>query len=237
VSLLELEPRNKSLSSTALELKMLIELLLTQLHVSFENLQLFAGREGEEEARRVYPSLLQWATSREARTALFHAGQVVRYAKLLNKRKCGLHGVGGFFAVAVYHAALAFWAFGILGLRPGYNHDIQQPSAVDANKADGGGGNHGEELIWLDVEESLVTKSFIALGHGIPCFSTAAHVGSEHVAEKDTARLCEPQKVMIAIVKILRGTCREGDEGSPPPPLVENLSQLIKELGNAAKGL
>ncbi|RDL31062.1 Uncharacterized protein BP5553_09851 [Venustampulla echinocandica] len=232
------------LSGTALQSKMLTELLLTHLHVSFDNLQLFAGREGEEEARRVYPSLQRWAASREARTAVFHAGQVVRYAKLLSHRRSEITGmqggVRGFFAVAVYHASLTFWAVGVLGIRPGHNHDSQQPelpTAEDRIGVEEGGGNNGEELVWLDVEESSATKSFIALGRGVPCFSTTGTPGADDSTPKEVAKLCEPGMVMSAMVKVLRGTSGDEDEDAPPPPLVENLSQLMRELGDAARGI
>jgi hypothetical protein len=212
---------------------MLVELLLTHLHVSFDNLQLFAGREGEEEARRVYPSLQQWASSLEARTALFHAGQVVRYAKLLNNRRSGVHGgVRDFFAVAVYHSALTFWAFGILGLRPGQNPGSQQQGVTENQH---GVRDDGEELVWLDAQESSSTKSFIALGRGAPCFSTTT--GTDAIP-REIARLYEPQSVMAAIVKVLRGmSCEDEKDMPPPPPLVDNLSQLINGLGDAARGV
>lgn len=230
---------NKGLPYSYLESKMLVELLLTHLHVSFENIQLFAGREGEEEARRVYPSLQLWATSRESRTALFHAGQVIRYAKLLNSKRCGLHGgVRDFFAVAVYHAALTFWTFGILNLKPGYNGEKQQTTTSD--QRDGVRDHNAcsrEELVWLDIEENAATKLFIALRRGTPCFSTVTSTGVEEIAMKDTAALRDPQRVMRATVQILRGTCGNGIDDMPPPPLVDNLSQLIMELGDAAKSV
>ena len=46
------------------EARILQELFMMNLHVSFEELQLFAGKEGPEEAHRVYPFLRQWYDSR-----------------------------------------------------------------------------------------------------------------------------------------------------------------------------
>jgi hypothetical protein len=41
------------------EVRILQELFMMNLHISFEELQLFTGREGPEEAHRVYPLLRQ----------------------------------------------------------------------------------------------------------------------------------------------------------------------------------
>lgn len=239
-SLAEPGPGQKYQSNIALQSKLLTELLITNLYVSFDSLQVFAGREGEEEARRVYPSLQQWAASREARTAVFHAGQIVRYAKLLNNRRGLQGGLRDFFAVAVYHSALTFWAFGVLSLRPNAQHDKYQselPVIGSGNRVGEAGDNSGEDLVRLDVEESSFTKSFIALQRGIPCFSVTGLSGADESTTEEIAMLHEPGRVMDAIVKILRGVVDGNDEETPPPPLVENLSQLIRGLGIAARGV
>ncbi|KFY95369.1 hypothetical protein V500_02820 [Pseudogymnoascus sp. VKM F-4518 (FW-2643)] len=239
-SLPEPGPGQKNQSNIALQSKLLTELLITNLYVSFNSLQVFAGREGEEEARRVYPSLQQWAASREARTAVFHAGQIVRYAKLLNNRRGLQGGLRDFFAVAVYHSALTFWAFGVLSLRPNAQHDQYQSelSVIGSGNSVGeAGDNSGEDLVRLDVEESSFTKSFIALQRGIPCFSVTGLSGADECTTEEIAMLHEPGRVMDAIVKILRGVVDGNDEETPPPPLVENLSQLIRGLGVAARGV
>ncbi|KAH7395988.1 hypothetical protein BKA64DRAFT_74400 [Cadophora sp. MPI-SDFR-AT-0126] len=197
--------------TTTLESRILASLLLTHLHVSFNDIQLFAGREGDEEARRVYPGLQTWVESREARTALWHAGQVVRYAKMLG-------AVREFFAVAVYHASLTFWAYGVLRLGGERMNNVDHSSG-DENL-----------LVWLDGDEVEDVKRFVALGSGMPCFSAAGKV----------ARLSEPEKVMNAIINVLKGVDDNGstkDEQTVIPPLVENLSQLITELGSAARAV
>ena len=144
--------------------------------------------------------------------------------------------VRDFLAIAVYHSALTFWAFGVLGLRPRHNQcPRQQYSGEDRNRVREDGFSNVEEVVRLDVEEGPATKSFIAFGRGVPCFSTTADAGP---ATRDIARLCEPQSVMTAIVKVLRAMpCVADKDMPPPPPLVENLSQLITGLGDAARGV
>ncbi|KAK3497977.1 uncharacterized protein B0T23DRAFT_411236 [Neurospora hispaniola] len=77
---------------------LLLHLLLMHIHVSLEDLQLFSGKEGEEQAKRIYPVLQRWADSSEARQALWHAGQVLRE----------------FWAAAVHLGGLAVWGWGVL---------------------------------------------------------------------------------------------------------------------------
>lgn len=206
---------NNEPGTTTLQSHLLASLLLTHLHVSFNDIQLFAGREGEEESRRSYPKLQAWVRSREARTAVWHAGQVIRYAKMLG-------GVRDFFAVAVYHASLTFWAYGVLRLRG---------DTVCSERAEDGA------LIWVDGEEGQEGKGFIALGRGIPCFSVPN--GPNRVR---SAKLSEPWNVMSNIVSVLRGRDKNviqvSEKDEPPVPLlVETLSQLIGELGAAARAV
>ena len=82
------------------EAVMLHELFMMNLHVSFEELQLFAGKEGAEEAQRVYPLLRQWFDNRRSRQAVFHAGQIIHAATIFSHLR-------DFYAVALYHASLA----------------------------------------------------------------------------------------------------------------------------------
>src|SRR5205814_3806670 len=60
---------------------MVLNLLMMNLHVSLDDLQLFSGKEGEDQARRMYPVLQQWSDSAESRKALWHAGQILGQAK------------------------------------------------------------------------------------------------------------------------------------------------------------
>ncbi len=56
------------------------------------------------------------------------------------------------------------------------------------------------------------------------------------------ARLCEPEKAMSAIINVLKSVSVDGGqvgckEGTVVPAMVENLSQLIRELGSAASAV
>jgi hypothetical protein len=89
--------------------KMILNLLLMNLHVSINDLQLFAGKEGEEQVKKIYPTLQQWVEGRDARQALWHVGQVLREARLFPRNH-----LKDFYAVAVHCACLTLWAYGVV---------------------------------------------------------------------------------------------------------------------------
>jgi len=91
------------------EIMLLFHLILMNLYVSILDLQLFTGKEGEEQARIVYPSLQRWAVSPDARRALWHAGQILRHARSFPKGH-----LKEFSVIAVHHAALCAWTWGVI---------------------------------------------------------------------------------------------------------------------------
>jgi hypothetical protein len=187
------------------------------LHASLEDVQLLAGREGEEEARRVFPTLTAWVESTDAREALFHAGQVIRasreYHRLMLRDAA---------AVAVYHASLVFWAYAVLSRNHGAE-GAQNPASLATN-------SKAVFHVRLDDEHGLEVQRFVMFGKGIPCIS-------RQMAEQDNGGFREvPVKdvgeVMNTITKLLHAQ-HQGEENSCPP-LLANLSKLMQSLGKAA---
>jgi hypothetical protein len=193
------------------------------LHVSFEDVQLFAGKEGDEEARRAYPLLKQWAETRESRQAVWHAGQVLRAAT-----ECHPKQLREFSAVALYHASLAFWAYAVVS-RPSKSARRQPPPASQHQPpvAD-------YERIWLDGEDGPDVQRFIAVGRGMPVIRDGTK-GSGAEQEEKYAALSDVKAVMDITITILRQN--ETSDEKMSPPLVKNLSQLMRDLGNAALGI
>jgi hypothetical protein len=196
---------------------------LMNLHVSFEDVQLFAGKEGDEEARRAYPLLKQWAETRESRQAVWHAGQVLRAAT-----ECHPKQLREFSAVALYHASLAFWAYAVVS-RPSESARRQPPPASQQqpNVAD-------YELVWLDGEDGPDVQRFIAVGRGMPVIRDWTK-GSGAEQKEKYAALSDVKAVMDITIAILRQN--ETSDERISPPLVKNLSQLMRDLGNAALGI
>jgi len=213
---------------------MLEELFLMNLHVSFEELQLFAGKEGNEEAQRVYPLLKQWFDNEKSRRAMFHAGQVVRAAVAFPPNH-----LRDFYAIALYHASLAFWVYGMLSLGssrsrkrrnqtsslyPTTNGSLSSSPYDYGNNANTAADN---ELIWLDGDSTAETERFITIHRGTPVLS------DNMAGNGGFVRLDDPRAVMETMVNVMGRNCPHGKANVPP--LVENLGLLMRDLGHAAR--
>jgi hypothetical protein len=208
------------------EQTMIKELFMMNLHVSFEELQLFAGKEGSEEAQRVYPLLKLWCEDRKSRQAVWHAGQVIRAALAFPPNQ-----LRDFYAVALYHASLAVWVYGMVSLGSSRSrsrkHSNLNHNAVGDN-----------ELIYLDGEDTPEARRFIAISRGIPVIHELPSVSEGRHNEQSNgglgfARLDNPKAVMEVVIGILSRNCTAGNSGLAP--LIENLAQLVRDLGNAAR--
>lgn len=176
----------------SVHLSLTLELFLMILHVSPDELQKFAGKSGEEEARRVTASLEQhWVNTPEARYAAWHAGQV-----FLNARRLPPASLRGFNAIAVYLASLTLWVYGLLtypfssvpptrdgGYVDNGNMQLQQQGS---NNPPGGHGtrpspdnnnnnNTNQAYVLLDGDETRNTKAFLQFDRGIPALTTKIH--------------------------------------------------------------
>ncbi|KPI35065.1 uncharacterized protein AB675_7227 [Cyphellophora attinorum] len=202
--------------------KIKLELCMIHLHVSLEDIQLFAGKEGEIEARRMVPILRRWFTSSASRQALRHAGQVLRAAS--QHRKGPLPGLS---AVAVYHASLAMWAFGIWSARE--------------VAGDGRGAVYGqqEQCLMIDADDSEPQwESFLLLRKGRPCIQNYTRLFAQHdngvtavPVPVPPVPLEEPLEVMKSIISLLAAKC---GETHTTPPMAESLAKLMLSLGKAA---
>lgn len=165
------------------------------LHVNLEDLQRFAGKFGEEEARCAAEKFGEWAKGKEAHLAVWHAGQVFRAARQLL-----LAHNRDFNAIALYYASLTLWVYGL--------------SAEAAAS--------GTRQVVLNEAEDQDSKSFLSGGLGAPVL----RVGTEgEVVELGNAD---------AVLGVARGLYKSNfpvGEGESLPPLVENLSDLLRDLG------
>lgn len=217
---------------------------MMKLHVSLDDIQLFTGRAGEEEARKVYPLIRAWTEESESRTAVWHAGQLFRVARSFEKTR-----LRDFYAVAVHHAALTLWVYGMVvsntsrqsglqtpvGQSP-FNH--QTPSGqrsrqqqVPANIV---AANSSRKKLYLDGHDEKAGRAFAQLRLGVPGLQRTTKKAPE--AGSGTATLpglfCplyDSKGVMSVAASVLRGNFPRSREGLPP--LVENLASLMDELG------
>ncbi|KAG9238743.1 c6 zinc finger domain-containing protein [Amylocarpus encephaloides] len=199
------------------ETLLLLEVLGIYLHMSLEDIQLFAGKEDTDEARRVLPSLQQWIELPKSRQAVWHAGQVIRAAKRFPQKQ-----LEGFYAIAVYHASLVCWTYGLVS---------HIKAGDDGNTVDNVASPQSMNTFLLDGDDGVEAQRFIVLGRGTPVISTMAHIDS---METGLAQLSNPESVMKLVVDLLKKNFVTYADGEAPPPLVENLIQLLRDLGIAA---
>lgn len=188
-------------------LTVVFEIILMHLHISMEDMQLFAGLEGQYESQRVYPSLREWATTPSSRQAIWHAGQVIRAA-----REAPNNAVRNFYAIAVYHASLAFWTYGLI---TGASRQLGNRSRSDP-------------IVWLDTVESMASQRYTEFQTGSPALENVR----PHISSPMPVYIDEPGAVMSVVIDVLRNN--HDVMNGPRPPLVENLIQLMSGLRAAA---
>ncbi|CAJ2503751.1 Uu.00g111450.m01.CDS01 [Anthostomella pinea] len=190
-------------------LTIVTELFMMILHVSPDELQRFAGKSGEEEARLAAISLEdEWAQSREARHAVWHAGQVFRNARLLPPAS-----LRGFNAIAVYFASLTLWVYGLLSCSRSTAH-----AQEDANM------RVPPTYALMDGHEDRDTRAFLQLDKGVPGLS----LNGDPVAGAES--LSNPGMVLNISRSLFRDSYPVRTE--PLPPLVESLGNLLRDLGS-----
>lgn len=199
-------------SPCAQELEMRVELTLLHLHMPFEEIQLFAGMEGQAQAREVYPSLAEWVKSEEARTAIWHAGQVLRAARGLPRTMLQEHA-----ATTVYHAGLCLWAYGLL---------FSESVTSDAAPAPGS----TVPDVCLDGVEDLLLQRFVQFGAGRPCIRAIPAEG-HYDGDVGIVQLRYPDAVMQTVVRVLEAS----HDGMLKPGLVQQLVQLMEGLQRASR--
>jgi hypothetical protein len=166
---------NSALMSKSSEIA--LELMFVHLNAPLDDIQLFAGIEGQEEACSVYPGLQVWVKTVSARQALWNAGQIMRSAESLQPTL-----LCNFNVIAVYHAGLVIWGYGFL----------RRSTPAGHNQAD-----TSQETIVLNRDDSLSTRRFITLGRGIPAISSPW--------SQDCIPLNDVCGVVDAMIRLLRG--------------------------------
>ncbi|KAK8103750.1 uncharacterized protein PG998_010783 [Apiospora kogelbergensis] len=229
---------------TATQLSILVELFMMILHVHPDDLQRFAGKYGEDEARHAAMILEDpWAGSRDARYAVWHAGQVFRHARALPPAS-----LRGFHAIAVYFASLTLWVYGLLSCSCSTQGQQQQQQDGVANAAHGAGAASTAtaaaimppppptRYVLLDGDESRETRAFLQLDKGVPGLSTG--LGLNSAADGGAAVAAESLSNPGMVLDIARNVFRENYpmRSEPLPPLVESLGNLLRDLGTGLAG-
>ncbi|KAF2152842.1 hypothetical protein K461DRAFT_293162 [Myriangium duriaei CBS 260.36] len=194
-----------------------LEVLSMHLQMPLETVHLFAGIEGSEEAKRVYPDLREWVKTNAAREAVWHAGSILHYAMRIRD-------ISGFTAVAVYQAALALWTYGVIS-----NASLSRPARDDVLAQTSPSAQGDMQMVVLnDVAQSLATQRFITLNRGVPVIKSSSidkSTPNTPLGPVKSAPLSDPGAVMAVIMNILITNTQQ-----ERPLLVNNLLDLIARL-------
>jgi hypothetical protein len=202
--------------------KMMLEVGLMHLHVSLEDIQHLAGKEGEEHARRAATRLRSWIGQRDSRQALFHAGQIAKAAA-----QCPSQYLRGFHAVMIYHASLTMWAYALLATSQTASSTSQRPLYPSADIQLPG--------IRLDGDETSHLKRFILLGIGnarIQRYSNGS--GSSLTDEPPTISLTDAAEVMRSMAGLLSSLDKSEHYCVP---IVSYLTRLMHSLAKASAAM
>ncbi|KAF9638568.1 c6 zinc finger domain containing protein [Lasiodiplodia theobromae] len=229
------------------EITLLLELQLLYLHLSIEDVQLFAGKEDQDDARRVLPALQQWMHDTYARTAVWQAARVLRAAKTFPRKQ-----LRNFWAIALYHASLGLWTYGIIKQATASASVSATctalPPAASSSSASTLDPNLGS-TVWLEGPETPDVQRFVTLGRGRPVISSSTRGIGASSGDQRLVPLSDPEATMNVVLDTLRknfSATTKGPRGDVMedqqeagatgllPPLVENLVQLMRDLGKAA---
>ncbi|KOC09725.1 hypothetical protein AFLA70_116g002921 [Aspergillus flavus AF70] len=193
------------------------EFVMMYLHIDIDAIQRFVGRMGELDARRAYPGLRDWSRTKEARFAIWHAGQMFRAA-----RNVAAYQFRGFESLAIYHATLVLWVYGLIQCGETKRLEVTTPmSEADLTAP-----------VPLDEPENQVTKSFLSHGVGRPGLMMLQPRGKNEQDVKVFYELAKPCAVTAVAQQVFEGNCRLPFSDVLLPPIIQNLCALIKDLGN-----
>lgn len=191
------------------------------LHVSLEDIQVLAGRDGVEETRKMLQSSRDWFGRSEARLGVWHAGQVLSAAKRLPAGH-----LRESLAISLYHASLVFWAYAVIAacnkrvVELGNNHNAARSDA----------------LVAMDHDHNVEVQRFLHAGIGKPAITATRGARSrsiEHSEDRESILipLSDGRSVAQNMIAVLRDRATEGMKHSPL--LIDKLCELLHSLGEA----
>ncbi|KAG7415054.1 Nicotinate catabolism cluster-specific transcription factor [Fusarium oxysporum f. sp. rapae] len=185
---------------------MMYHLVHMHLHIPFEEVELFAGKRDQSDARHALSLLLDWANSQESRKTIWYAGQIIRAAEKFEPGR-----LRGFYTIALYQANLAIWAYAVVSRVKGADKDGSIPC---------------NEMVCLNGPETPLAQRFIS--RGVPSVAVIKPCAPEHGSSP--IRLMDREAVVDYVLGILSANFSHIDA---MPPLVENLQELLDKLGRA----
>ncbi|KAF2014099.1 hypothetical protein BU24DRAFT_348292 [Aaosphaeria arxii CBS 175.79] len=204
------------------EALLLLEYLCMALLAPLGGLQAFAGRDGEQEARRIYPVLQAWIRTREARQSIWHAGQVYRAAKILSSKH--LRDISG---ILLYQASVTLWVFRILARAHRRSQDLPTPQCHNLD---------ADMLVWLDGENDDAVRKYISISQGTPTLQSFKIGPGGLITSADGSSIClveDANGTMNIAIALLRRPLSSSD--GVQLALVESITRLMEEIAKVAQ--
>lgn len=196
----------------AVHRSLLIELLSMRIFAPFGQFELAAGREGQDEAKAAYRSAQAWSKLCQARQAVAHAGEAVRYLREIPPSQ-----FTDFHAIITYQVSLCLWIYG----------------AIAANTAPPSAGGHPSlmsQQFTLDTGETAKTQQWVNLNRGIPAICQG--VSRNGTEEGDQILLSSTQEVMVCLQELLPREVLTGQSHV----LISSVYDLMSALSNVRPG-
>lgn len=205
---------------------LLLDVISMHMHVSLEEIQVLATLDDPIKALETQQSssVLEWSKEKEARQAIWHAGQVIRHAKMLPPQT-----LRDFTAVVLYHASLVLWAYG-LSFRVRNATNPLYESRLDRSRLDSlasAAGIYEQENACLDGEETEEVRRYISLERGVPALQ-----GTQ--PETLLVLLDDPKAVLEVVLRVMEDNYPV-QPSVKKPPLVVNLIHLIEKVGEVTR--
>ncbi|CAG9979724.1 unnamed protein product [Clonostachys byssicola] len=197
------------------DVTMRTEQILLHLYISIEDVQVFAGIEGPERSSAIYPIIKDWAKGESARRAVWHAGQILRAARLIPKEQ-----IRDSLAIMMYHASLALWVYGV-ACEDHPRDTLRSPRS-----------SSGREVI-LDGTDGVHVQRFMQLGNGVPCIQIPSADATAYASSTSNVPLACHETVMDTVVTHLHANY----PGEGRPLLVDEIIQIMVGLRNSDKSL
>ncbi|KAL4733474.1 hypothetical protein BDV11DRAFT_210183 [Aspergillus similis] len=185
-----------------------LNFIMMHLNVSLEEIENLATSDDPSQAWE-QPALRDWFSSEQSRHAIWHAGQVVGAIKNLPPQ-----ALRDFMAIALYHASLILWAYGLA------SSHILEPHAQEL------AGPALQQKVCLDGPDGEDMQRFIALQQGLPALRWL-NGAEDMIPIRDTGAL------LAAMIQIMQQHHIQGNLHRAPP-LVDNLIQLLQKLRDAS---
>lgn len=175
----------------------IVSYLSMTLNASIKNIEILAGKAGVQESRDMYKLMKDWPETAEAREAIWHAGQVLRLFKLLDR-------LTSFQIIMAYHAGLVLFVYSVLSCVNGRVPAAQSDSILYLNDTSSA---HAEEFIRNGSSEPMLRSDFRGTERiNVPLLATKEAV--EIISEVILNRSCNNEglspRLVNGLVKLLK---------------------------------